>query len=187
VSDLFAQLDIPVIDTDIITHQVTEKNGIAIPALKESFGADIFYPDDSLKRYRLRELVFSDPKARRKLENILHPMVRKVVLDQLDSILTTQAGTPYVIVVIPLLAETTFMQDYLDRIVVTQSDQEVQIARVMARNDMTREEVLNILSTQANAQARLSIADDIIDNNSDIAALEHQVKKLDAFYRTQFA
>ena len=187
VSDLFVKQGIPIIDTDVIAHQITKKNGVAIPALKESFGDDIFHPDGNLKRDHLRELAFSNPDARKTLEGILHPIVYQCVFSELNDILKKNHDIPYVIVVIPLLAETAFMKDSLDRVLLIQADQETQITRVMTRDNLTRENVLNILAAQANHEERLRIADDSIDNNGDIAALKQQVKKLADFYRTWFS
>ena len=186
VSDLFAQLDVPIIDTDVISHHITKINGIALDALKKALGSAIFFPDGNLNRHYLRELAFNDPQTRKLLENTLHPIIEKVALAQLTDIIASYPDTIYVIIVIPLLAETAFLKDSLDRVLLINADQETQIARVMARNDLSREEVLNIIHAQASSEARRSIADDVIDNNADIKTLASQVKKLDTFYQHHF-
>lgn len=178
VSNTFEALGVPVIDTDLISHAVTAPNGLAIPAIREVFGDAVIDPSGKLDRVKMRELVFRDEKARHKLEAILHPLIANVTMASISQ----HSDAPYVVLVVPLLAESAQWIDRCDRILVIDCEVQTQIDRVMARSGMTREQVLAIIATQATREARRAIANEVIVNESTIEALTQQVKRLHDFY-----
>ena len=176
VSALFQSLGIPVIDADHLAHQLVEPGQPALDEIRNTFGKDAIMPDGRLDRAYIRHRVFSNNKEKHKLEAILHPRIR-------DSILTWIAAleSPYCIVVIPLLLETG-QTDLVDRILVVDTSENEQLKRVAARDRLTHNVILAIMKTQADRETRLAAADDIIENSSDIASLESQVKALHSYY-----
>jgi len=170
VADFFQQLGIPVIDADIIAHTLVEPGQPALVEIIKAFGPDSADASGVLDRNRLRKLVFSDPAQRHRLEAILHPKIRRKIID-----LTTNIQTPYCIVVIPLLLETD-QRDLVDRILVVDTGVDNQIKRVTLRNDLPRHETMAIITTQASRERRLAAADEVIDNNGSLADLEYQVR-----------
>jgi len=177
VADLFAGLDVPVIDTDAIAHQLTAPGGAALEAIHAVFGDAVMQADGVLDRVALRRRIFADATARRQLEAILHPRIRQ----QVEQTLATLAA-PYVLIVIPLLVETGGYADVLDRVLVVDCPEEVQIARVMARSGLARDEVNAILVAQASRAERLAAADDVIVNTASPEALHRQVATLHQRY-----
>lgn len=177
VARMFAAVGVPVIDTDEISHALTAPNGAAISLLRQVFGADIFKPDGALDRALLRSQVLADEQARLKLEAILHPMIRDVVQCRLAA---TQA--PYALVVIPLLVETGAYQTMLDRVLVVDCGEDVQIKRALHRGGWSRAEILAIMDKQASRETRLKRADDVIANEGDEANLAIQVATLHQTY-----
>lgn len=159
VADLFSALGVPVIDTDVIARQLTAPGGEALDDIRMAFGAALLLADGGLDRAAMRRLVFSDVAARSRLEAILHPRIRNAVQQARAAL-----EAPYVLVVIPLLVETGAYRDTLDRVLVVDCPETLQIARVMARSGLAREEVEAILAAQATRAQRLAAADDVIDN-----------------------
>ena len=160
VSDEFAKLGVPVIDTDVIAHQIVEPGQPALSEIESAFGSQIVDDDGRLKREKLRSIIFSEPAQRRKLEAILHPRIRQEVINEIAKV--TYA---YCIVVIPLLAEKG-AYPFVNRILVVDVDPDVQISRLMARDGSGRKQAEQILASQASRKERLSIADDVLDNSS---------------------
>jgi dephospho-CoA kinase len=177
VAHLFAGLDVPVIDTDAIAHQLTAPGGAALEAIHAVFGDAVMQADDTLDRTALRRRIFADATARRQLEAILHPRIRQQVEQTLAAL-----AAPYVVIVIPLLVETGGYADVLDRVLVVDCPEEVQIARVMARSGLARDEVNAILAAQASRAERLAAADDVIVNTASPEALHSQVATLHQRY-----
>ena len=179
VADLFAGLGVPVIDTDVIARELTVPGSAALEAIHSAFGDAVILPDGSLDRTVLRRMVFADADARHRLESILHPRIRQAV-EQVRAGL----NAPYILLVIPLLVETGGYRDLLDRVLVVDCPEEMQITRVIARNGLTRDEVLPILATQASRSERLAIADDVIVNTLRREALRTEVVTLNQRYLT---
>lgn len=177
-SNAFESLGVPVIDTDLISHAVTAPNGLAIPAIREAFGESLIDPSGKLDRVKMRELVFSDPQARYKLEAILHPLIANVTMASVSQ----HADAPYVVLVVPLLAESPQWLSRCDRVLVIDCEVETQIDRVMRRSNLSREEVLSIIATQATREARRAIANEVIVNESTLESLTQQVRRLHDFY-----
>jgi len=176
VSNTFEALGVPVID--LISHAVTAPNGLAIPAIREAFGDEMIDPSGKLDRAKMRELVFRNPQAKQKLEAILHPLIANVTMASIAQ----HSDAPYVVLVVPLLAESVQWINRCDRILVIDCEVQTQIERVMARSGMTREQVSAIIATQASREARKAIANEVIVNESTIEALTQQVKRLHDFY-----
>jgi len=179
VSDCFAARGVPVIDTDVIARELTASEGPALEAIRAVFGDSVMQADGALDRAALRRRVFADVDARRQLEAILHPLIRHRVERARE-----RFTSPYVLIVIPLLVETAGYRDVLDRILVVDCSEDLQIARVMARSGLNRDEVEAILAAQASRADRLAVADDIIDNSGTPENLDAQVASLHQRYQT---
>lgn len=181
VAALFEAQGAAIIDTDAIAHALTAPGGHAIEAIRKHFGPEVLTPEGALDRVAMRKRAFADPAARKRLEAILHPAIR----EECDMRLRRLAGTDfsYAVLVVPLLVESGGYRDRVERVCVVDCPEETQIARVMARSGLSRPEVQAILAAQAGRAERLSIADDVIDNSGDRAALAPQVAALDARYR----
>lgn len=177
VADCFASHGVPVIDTDVIARELTS-DGEALAQIRAVFGDAVMRADGTLDRAVLRRRVFADSAARRQLEAILHPRIRKTVERTLATL-----TAPYVLVVIPLLVETGGYRDLLDRVLVVDCPEDVQIARVMARSGLTRDEVTAVLAAQAGRAERLAVADDVIVNTASPEALSAEVATLHHRYQ----
>lgn len=176
----FAALGAAVVDTDLIAHELTMANGTAMPALRAAFGDAVVAADGSLERKAMRDLVFNDPEARSRLEAILHPLIRAEASRRADAALA--AGAPYVVLVVPLLVETSAYRDRVARVAVVDCSEETQVARVAARSGLDRAEIERIMAVQAPRERRLAIADDVMDNDGDREKLRKQVEMLHARY-----
>ena len=168
-AEYFAQLGAAVVDTDVISHALTGPGGAAIPAIRQAFGDHMITSQGALDRAAMREQVFADTASRARLEAILHPMIRLEALRQCAA-----ANAPYVVLTVPLLVETGAYRDKVNRIAVVDCPEDVQIARVCQRSGLTELQVRAIMDAQAPRAARLSAADDVIDNCGDLAHL-HQI------------
>jgi dephospho-CoA kinase len=178
VAARFARHNIAIIDTDAIARELTAPGGAAIPALRASFGAALIAADGSLDRARMRERVFADPAERTRLEALLHPLIEAEAVRRCNA-----ANSPYVIVDVPLLVETGRWRARSDRICVVDCPQEQQVARVVQRSGLSEAGVRAIMAAQASREARLAVADDIIDNSGSLAALHARVDALHKQYR----
>ena len=177
VANRFGDLGVPLIDTDLIAHQLTGPGGAAMAEIEAGFGASVIAADGRLDRDAMRSLAFGDPGARKRLEAILHPMIRV----ETDRQVAAAASAPYAIVVIPLLVESRGPKRF-DRIVVVDCPVETQIERVMKRNGLPRAQVEAILAVQATRDQRLNAADDVVDNSSTPGVLQDQVETLHERY-----
>ena len=177
VADLFAALGVPVIDTDRIAHQLTAPGSAALDAIRSAFSQAVIQPDGSLDRAALRRRVFADAAARQQLEAILHPRIRRAVAEALAAI-----DAPYVLIVIPLLVETGSYRDLLNRVLVVDCPEALQISRVETRNGLAHDEVLAILAAQVSRAERLAAADDVIVNTASEEVLRDEVAALHRHY-----
>jgi len=176
VAEIFADLNIPVLDADQIAHSLVEKGQPALARIQQEFGASVLNPDGSLNRRHLREIVFSDLKQKQKLESILHPLIYKTLQAELEPLVA-----PYCIISIPLLFETD-MTHLVDRILVIDCPVETQIERVKIRDNLTIERIQSIIDNQVSRAYRIAKADDLIDNSTTDYRLAEQVKKLHNLY-----
>ena len=173
VGQQFESHGIVVVDTDAISRTLTAHGGAAIEPIRDQFGDAFIDATCALDRARMREMVFSDPLAKRKLEKILHPMIRAE-----SDRLVAGANSPYVILMIPLLVESGAPHKRCHLIAVVDCPEEMQIERVMSRDGLTRAQVVAIMNNQASRKARLAIADDVIDNSGPASAIAQRVTTL---------
>jgi len=173
VSDELAKLGAGVIDTDLIAHQITAPGGVAIPLIQKQFGAEFIDHNGALVRSKMRNLVFADPKARKSLEDITHPLIRHETIKQAQQLIQKKA--PYLIFVVPLLIESGNWRPLLDCLVVVDCSEETQIERVMHRSKLPRNEVEGILKAQVSRAERLSYADIVIENQGSLDHLKAEV------------
>ncbi|MGH8287753.1 MAG: dephospho-CoA kinase [Steroidobacteraceae bacterium] len=176
VSKFFAALGVPIIDTDQVAREVVEPGQPPLERLVERFGPTILTPDGHLDRPKLREIVFSDPKARADLEALTHPAIGSAV-----QAWSAAAGGPYQILIIPLLVEKG-LTSQVDRVLVVDCDEELQIRRLQARDGSTVEQARAILNAQTSRAARLKAAHDVIHNEGDLSAVRDQVSLLHTRY-----
>jgi dephospho-CoA kinase len=175
-SKFFGALGVPIIDTDQVARDIVEPGQPPLERLVERFGMSILTPDGHLDRPALRNIVFSDPKARADLEALTHPAIGAAVEAR-----SAVAGGPYQILVIPLLVEKG-LGSQLDRVLVVDCDEELQIKRLQARDGSSPEQARAILNAQASRTARLKAAHDVITNDGDMNAVREQVGQLHARY-----
>ena len=171
----FEELGAAVVDTDAIAHELTRPGTPAMAKIAHAFGPAFVAPDGSLERAKMRQLVFSDPQARARLEAILHPLIREQAQARIAA---TQQ--PYVIVVVPLLLETGAYRDLVQRVLVVDCSEEQQVERAMRRNRLEEAQVRAILAAQLPRTERLKRADDVIDNNGGVEAMRRQVEAMHA-------
>jgi dephospho-CoA kinase len=179
VARLFAALGIPVIDSDELAREVVAPGTAGLEAIRSRFGPGVIQADGSLDRRALRNVVFSDPQARRDLEAITHPAIRELMDRR-----SREADGPYQILAIPLLVEGGARRPGIDRVLVIDCPEELQVRRVMLRDRSSEDGARAVLSAQATRAARLAVADDVIVNDRDVAALRDQVEALDRRYRS---
>nr|WP_318382965.1 dephospho-CoA kinase [uncultured Enterobacter sp.] len=176
VANAFSRCGVNVVDADIIARQVVEPGNPALTAISAHFGEEIINPDGTLNRRLLRERIFSSPQDKAWLNGLLHPLIHQETQRQI-----AQATSPYVLWVVPLLVENQ-LQHRADRVLVIDVSPETQISRTMQRDGVTREHAEHILAAQATREARLAVADDIIDNNGAPDAVASDVARLHAAY-----
>jgi dephospho-CoA kinase len=178
VAHMFSDLGTPVIDADSIAHQLVEPGSALLDEIIASFGEQYRQPDGSLDRKRLASAVFEHPEQKARLEAIIHPEVRDSIRRQLEA----YQQQDYVIVAIPLLIETGYT-GLVDRVLVVDCDEESQLQRVLARDERDEQQVRQIMQQQVSRLERMRHADEVLKNNSDMAALKTQVEHLDDYYR----
>lgn len=176
VSDRFAALGVPVIDTDRIAHEIVEPGQPALQRIAETFGPEFLDADGHLDRRKMRQAIFADPERKKRLERMLHPIIAEEALRQVHA-----AQGPYCIVVIPLYTESARWA-WIDRILVVDVPEDLQIERVMRRDETTREQARAILAAQSGRQERLPLADDVIENDGTLERLEAEVERLHGKY-----
>jgi dephospho-CoA kinase len=177
IAKLFEHFGARIIDTDLISHQLTQSGGTAISAICRIFGSEYLDSSGSMDRNKMRTLVFGDATAKMKLESILHPLIR----EQAELLAIRPTTAPYTIVVVPLLAESDNYQ-WLQRITVIDCSEQTQIDRTIQRSGLKDATVRAIMATQSNRAQRLQIADDIIDNDGPVDHLQQQIELLNRNY-----
>lgn len=173
VSDRLEALGAKIIDTDVISRELTAPNGLAIEAIKEKFGDLVITENNALNRDHMRELIVSDQQHRKTLEAILHPLIREQAQ---RSIATTKA--PYVVIVVPLLAENAEWLNWLDDIVVVDCEPEIQMKRVHKRSGWPETQIQQMIKLQASRENRLKIATQVLKNNGDRHNLSLEIELL---------
>lgn len=174
----FALQGAGIIDTDVIAHRLTQANGLAMMKIRNAFGDDFLNEDGALDRVKMRGLIFSDPAAKQRLEQILHPLIFEQAKEELQQL----QDKPYVIIVVPLLPESRTFLKLVQRVLVVDCDENTQIARVIKRSNLTETEVRAIIDRQTSRAARLQLADDVICNDAGLDCLAGQVAMLHERY-----
>jgi dephospho-CoA kinase len=181
VARLFAGRGVPVIDLDLVAREVVAPGQPALADIVAAFGADVLDARSELDRASLRDRVFRDPVARKRLEELLHPRILEAGVLQAE-----QAGGPYQVIVAPLLVEFG-LTGWVDRVLVVDCPAETQLARLLARDGGDEAIARAILATQASREQRLAAADDVIVNDGSPEHLPGAVATLDAAYREMAA
>ena len=177
VADRLAGLGATLVDTDAIAHSLTGAGGAAIDGVREAFGASFIGANGALDRNAMRDLVFEDPRARAKLESILHPAIRAAA----DRALADASGA-YAVLVVPLLFETGGFRDRVARTLVVDCAEHLQVERTARRSGLAAEQVRRIMRAQWPRWRRLQMADDTVWNGAGDDALEPQCERLHRIY-----
>ncbi|MDQ7015085.1 MAG: dephospho-CoA kinase [Gammaproteobacteria bacterium] len=184
VAQLFSEYGIPVLDADQIARQLVEVGQPALTKIAQRFGQHILHADGSLNRSALRQKIFNDSRAKQQLENLLHPLIRQQMHIQSKQLLQQQPPPSYCIHMIPLLLESQQTAS-VDRILVVDLPEQLQIQRVKQRDQQSQTEVQRIIEQQVSRQQRLQAANEVIDNSGHLNALQKQVKQLHQHYVQQ--
>lgn len=176
VSDLFAARGITVVDADLASRVVVEPGRPALASIREHFGDDVIQADGSLDRAALRQRVFADEAERRWLETLLHPLIGEEIRSGLEN-----AGSPYAVLVSPLLFEAGQVE-MVNRVLVVDVPEALQVQRTAARDGNSEEQVRAIMAAQADRETRRSRADDVIVNDGSLEDLDQQVGQLHEQY-----
>ncbi|WP_374494398.1 dephospho-CoA kinase [Zoogloea sp.] len=176
-ADMFADLGAALVDTDRIAHALTGPGGAAMTAIRAAFGNGVLTEDGALNRAAMRALAFESHDARKRLEGILHPMIRQESERQ-----CLAASAPYVILAVPLLIESGTYRERVQRLCVVDCPEAMQVVRVMQRSGLEESQVRAIMAAQASRAERLAAADDILDNGGTLDALREQVSGLHRHY-----
>jgi dephospho-CoA kinase len=179
VARRFDALGIPVIDTDVLAREIVAPGQPLLVAILDVFGEDLRLKDGSLDRRTLRTRVFQQPELRKRLEAMTHPAIAQAVEERVAAL---PASTPYVVLVIPLLFEAGW-QKKVDRVLVVDCPEAVQVERILRRDGVAIELARTMVHSQASRDQRRRGTDDVIDNGGDTASLDARVRDLDRFYR----
>ncbi len=178
VANMFRDRGAPIIDTDLLAHQLTAAGGVAIEAIRAGFGGDYIGADGAMDRSKMRSTIFADSAKKQLLESILHPLILAEVRSQLAQL----GASPYVIIVVPLLFNSPAYLQLVQQIIVVDCTESQQIARVMQRSGLSELEVRNIILQQTCRAERLRRADVVISNEGDLGMLAAQVERLHVSY-----
>ena len=183
VAGYFAECGATIIDSDVISHELTAPGGGAIPSLRAAFGDDCLDSRGALDRKRMRQIVFADSAARKQLESILHPLIRARML----ALAETSENAAYCMLVIPLLFETPDYQSLVQRTLLVDCAEATQLARAMQRSGLDQTTVRAIMAAQASRAERLKRADDVIVNEGSLDQLHENVRVLHQQYLSRAA
>ena len=174
VSSYFRQLKIPVIDADEVARKVVEPNSQGVKEIRKAFGNDVFEEDGSLNRQKLGELVFSDVENRQKLDELLQPLIKIMILDEIEAY--RQKGEKMIVLDLPLLFEKQY-EKLCEEIIVVYVPKELQLERLMKRNQYTKQEALSRIDSQLSIEEKRKRATVLFDNQGTIQQLYHQVEQ----------
>ena len=176
VTQRFASLGVKVIDADVIARELVAPGQPALAEIQRRFGGAVIAEDGQLDRRKMRSEIFADPAKKQLLEALLHPLIASIMQQRASS-----AAGPYVVLAIPLLAES-HRYDWVDRVVVVDAPETVQRERIMRRDALDGSQAEAVMQSQAKRAQRLAIADDVIENSGDLSLLDEAVKDLHAGY-----
>ncbi len=177
IAKYFSRLGIPLIDADVLAHELTQPHTPAWDKIKAQWGPEYFNPDDSLNRKKLGQRVFSCAAELQILESILHPKIRTLIQTR-KAELDQTSDAPYCLIAIPLLIEKN-MFNLIDCLIVVDLPEEIQIQRVMQRDHLTRQQIRKIITQQASRELRRQHADIIINNATTQLQLAEQITAID--------
>ena len=180
-SQFFEDLNVTVIDADHITRALVAPGQAALTEITKQLGDDLILPNNELDRARLRQRIFEHPEQRQILEAILHPRAREAALQKLASLRDSSNPPLYVILSVPLLVESGWI-DMVHRVLVVDVSPAQQQQRASQRDGLSTEQINAVISSQVDRNSRLAVADDVIHNDSGLAALQSQVKMLHQHY-----
>ncbi len=172
VSAIFSKHNIPCISLDTISKQLVQPNTLGLTKIIHLFGTKYLDHNGQLNRQQLKQLIFSNPVAKKQLESILHPLIKQEVINQLQQL---KPKHPLIIIEIPLLTEKG-KPDYIDKVLVCDCPEELQIERVLQRDNVNRQEITQIIQQQATRAERLAIADDVINTKNSLSDTNEQVE-----------
>ena len=173
----FAALGVPVADADALSRELTARGGAGLKALVEALGPDILGADGGLDRARLRQRLFIEPELRLRVERLLHPLILQGLKARLDAV-----KAPYTLAVIPLLVEVPAARVLVDRVLLVDCSETLQLTRLMSRDRLDEASARSIMASQATRTERLRAADDILLNEGDPGSLRKYVARLHGFY-----
>jgi dephospho-CoA kinase len=180
VANVLGDLGAVIIDTDVISHEITNRSGLAISAIRQEFGEGMISADGSLDRPKMRALIFDDPLQKLALENITHPLIRKIAEEKARAAL--QHNSPYIVFVVPLLIESGQwlgqVPKKIDYVVVVDCSEDQQLLRVQSRSNLDQLSIQKIMATQVKREDRLAVADYVIENNGSLIELEKKAAQL---------
>ncbi|EHZ7342268.1 dephospho-CoA kinase [Vibrio vulnificus] len=177
VANLFQQhFAIDIVDADIVARQVVAPGSAGLAAIVDHFGADILTRESELDRGQLRQRIFAHAEEKQWLNALLHPMIRRKMIEDL-----AQVSSPYALLVVPLLVENQ-LQTLCDRVLVVDVEEKTQLQRTMDRDSVDEQQVRAILKAQASRHERLALADDVIKNESKDQDLLQQITDLHQKY-----
>jgi len=176
--EIFSELGVPIIDADIVARKVVQAGMPALQLIKEEFGEDIITKDGLLDRKKVRDQIFTNEIDRKKLENILHPVIYERIVHETENI-----DSSYCIISIPLLLETEALE-IIDRVLIIDVSEKLQLSRASVRDNASLNDIERIIRTQISRDNRLAAADDIINNEGDIENLRRQIHDLHEFYKS---
>jgi len=174
---LFAELGVEIVDADHVSRSVVAPGSPALQQLREQFGDAVVTQDGNLDRAWLRSRIFSDAAVRQQVEALLHPLIRSAMLEQIQ-----RSRSAWLILAAPLLLENN-AYDFVDRVLVIDADESIQVARTRKRDHASDDEVRRIMQVQLPRGERLARADDVISNNGDTASLRRQVQEYSTLYQ----
>ncbi|WP_394157516.1 dephospho-CoA kinase [Bacillus altitudinis] len=175
VSQMIKEKGIRVVDADIIAKEAVSKGSAALHQIVQTFGEEVLLPNGELNRQQLGAIIFSDEEKRKKLNAIVHPEVRKEMLEQRDEGVSN--NETFVVLDIPLLFESK-LEGLVDRIIVVYTTPDLQLSRLMNRNDLSEEEALNRIHSQQPLEEKCQKADRVIENTKDLAFIRKQLENI---------
>ena len=170
--DFFIELGIDVIDADHVSKNILDDNESAKKLFLEHFGEKFIDKNNNVDRALLRDEIFKNEDKKEALESIIHPLVREEIFNFIEN-----SNSVYKIIMVPLIYETN-SQNFYDKIVVVDCKEENQIIRASKRDNKTKNDIINIMKNQASSDERMSIADEVIKNDSSLDDLKKQVIKV---------
>lgn len=175
VANMLRELGLPIVDADVVARDVVEPGTPTLAAIVESFGQEALLEDGHMNRAYIGQIIFNDSDKRKVLNDIIHPAIRAEMIRQREALL--EAGEPHVVMDIPLLFESQ-LQHYVEKILVVSVKDEIQLARLMERNQLSKEEALARIRSQFPMSVKEQGADAVVYNNGSIEETRSQLESI---------